>query len=139
MEFMNALYPTSERMRMLVGESNPAAIVMLNLLKFREKAEYADGRANTLNGRQAYGLYAEAMRGIVERVGGKFLFYGDIAGLVIGEIDDLWDSAALVQYPSSADFARIAMLPEVQTIGIHRAAGLKGQLLIRVAPTGMVL
>jgi hypothetical protein len=38
-----------------------------------------------------------------------------------------------VEYPSSAAFARIASSPEVTEIGVHRAAGLEGQLLIRVS------
>ncbi len=139
MEIMNALYPAPERMRMLIAEGDPTAIVMLNLLRFRELAEYSDGRSTTLSGREAYNLYGEGMREIVEGEGGKVLFYGDITGLIIGQIGELWDAVALVQYPSSADFARIAMLPEVQHIGIHRAAGLKGQLLIRIVSSGMAL
>ena len=36
----------------------------------------------------------------------------------------------IVEYPSRAEFFRIATSPEVQAIGIHREAGLAGQLLI---------
>ena len=35
-----------------------------------------------------------------------------------------------MEYPSRAAFQRIATLPEVQAIGVHREAGLEGQLLI---------
>ena len=139
MNVENALYPTRERMTAFGANGETSANALLNLLKVRDLAEHSDGRSSTLSGRQAYNIYGEAMRGIVEEAGGKFLFYGDVTGLVIGEIGELWDAAALVRYPSSADFARIAMLPEVQQIGIHRAAGLKGQLLIRVASTHIAL
>jgi uncharacterized protein (DUF1330 family) len=133
MNVENALYPTRERIGELMGDTTPDPIVMLNLLKFRARAEYPDGRKSDLTGRQAYNLYGEAMRKVVEREGGKFIFAAEIKSLVIGTVEDMWDIAALVEYPSSAAFARIASSPEVAEIGVHRAAGLAGQLLIRVA------
>jgi uncharacterized protein (DUF1330 family) len=133
MQVENALYPKRECVAALAAETDPAAIVMLNLLKFRDLAEYPDRRPTTLSGREAYTLYGDAMRRIVEETGGRFLFYGIINELVIGQVGELWDAAALVQYPSSAAFAHIATLPQVEQIGVHRAAGLKGQLLIRIA------
>jgi uncharacterized protein (DUF1330 family) len=133
MKVENAVYPNSGRVSALMSDSSAGPIVMLNLLKFRAKAVYADGRKTDLTGAQAYNLYAERMRTVVEREGGKFLFAGDIKSIVIGEVEDLWDIAALVEYPSSAAFAKIATSPEVGEIGVHRAAGLEGQLLIRVS------
>jgi uncharacterized protein (DUF1330 family) len=108
---------------------------MLNLLKFRERAAYQDGRDSDLTGRQAYDLYGASMQKVIEANGGQVLFGGDIASLVIGEVDDLWDTCVLVQYPSAAAFATIVTSPEVTEIGVHRAAGLEGQLLIRLTPS----
>ena len=104
---------------------------MLNLLRFREKADYPDGRSSDLTGRQAYDLYATAMQKIIEERGGRVVFGGDIASLVIGDVGELWDTCVLVEYPSAAAFAAIVTSPEVAEIGVHRAAGLEGQLLIR--------
>jgi len=132
MNVENALYPTRERIVELMGDSGTEPIVMLNLLRFRPRAEYPDGRKTDLTGRQAYNIYGEAMRKVVEREGGKFLFAAEVRSLVIGTVDQMWDVTALVEYPSSAAFARIASSPEVAEIGVHRAAGLEGQLLIRV-------
>ena len=133
MNVENHLYPTQDRIKTLMGDASGEPIVMLNLLKFRERAEYADGRATTLSGREAYQLYGTAMQKVVERHGGRFLFGGAISSLVIGEVGEMWDLCALVEYPSAAAFAKIATSPEVGEIGVHRAAGLQGQLLIRVA------
>ena len=36
----------------------------------------------------------------------------------------------IAEYPSRAEFQRIATSPEVQAIGVDREAGLAGQLLI---------
>jgi len=132
MNVENAVYPTPDRIAALMGNPSAEPIVMLNLLKFREKAQYADGRATTLSGREAYMLYGDAMRQVVEKNGGKFVFQGMIEQLVIGEVGQMWDIVAMVEYPSAAAFAKIATSPEVADIGVHRAAGLEGQLLIRV-------
>jgi uncharacterized protein (DUF1330 family) len=129
----NSVYPTSAQIAVLQSDLSPKPVVMLNLLKFRARAQYADGRKTDLTGAQAYGIYAEAMRKVVERGGGKFLFAGDVKYLTVGEVDSLWDIAALVEYPSAAAFVKIATSPEVAEIGVHRAAGLEGQLLICVS------
>ncbi len=129
----NALYPTADRIANLMAETSDQPITMLNLLKFREHAQYADGRASDLSGRDAYMLYGAKMQQVVEREGGRMVFSGEIMSLVIGTVEQMWDVAALVEYPSSAAFARIVTSPEVAAIGVHRAAGLAGQLLIRVS------
>ncbi len=133
MNVENAVYPTQERIAVLMATQGDAPIVMLNLLKFRAQAKYEDGRATALSGREAYMLYGEAMQKVVAKNGGKFLFMGTVSSLVIGTVDEMWDTVALVEYPSAAAFATIATSPEVAEIGVHRAAGLEGQLLIRVA------
>ena len=122
MNVENHVYPTQERVQKLMGDASGEPIVMLNLLKFRDKAVYADGRTTTLTGREAYQLYGTAMQKVVEKNGGKFVFGGDVASLVIGEVQDMWDLCALVEYPSAAAFAKIATSPEVSEIGVHRAA-----------------
>jgi uncharacterized protein (DUF1330 family) len=130
MKVENAVYPSADGIRALAQDSSPAKIVMLNLLKFRDKAVYQDGRTDDISGREAYQRYANAMTKIVEREGGRLLFSGRIAGLVIGEVEGVWDVAAIMEYPSRAAFQRIVTLPEVAEIGVHREAGLEGQLLI---------
>jgi len=128
----NAVYPTASRVEALMADDSGGPVVMLNLLKFRAKAVYPDGRATDLTGRQAYDLYAAPMQNVIEQGGGKVLFGGVIASLVIGDVEDIWDTCVLVEYPSAAAFAAIVTSPEVAEIGVHRAAGLEGQLLIRV-------
>ena len=130
MKVENAVYPTADGIQALARDTSSGKIAMLNLLKFREKAVYKDGRADDISGREAYQRYSNAMTKIVEREGGRILFAGRIAGVVIGEIEGVWDVAAIMEYPSRAAFQRIVTLPEVNEISVHREAGLEGQLLI---------
>ena len=133
MDVENAVYPTRECVEALMADASGEPVVMLNLLEFRDQAAYPDGRSTKLTGREAYELYAAAMQRLVEEQGGRFLFAGDVVSPVIGDVEDMWDACAMVEYPSAAAFAMIATSPEVAEIGVHRAAGLKGQLLIRLA------
>jgi uncharacterized protein (DUF1330 family) len=132
-DVQNAVYPTRSRLEALMADTSGEPVVMLNLLRFREKAAYPDGRPSDLTGRQAYDRYAAAMQKIIEERGGRVVFGGDIASLVIGDVEDAWDTCVLVEYPSAAAFAATVTSPEVAEIGVHRAAGLEGQLLLRVA------
>ena len=50
--------------------------------------------------------------------------------LVIGTAEEKWDTVAIVEYPSKEAFIEIATSVEVQGFGVHRSAGLAGQLLI---------
>ena len=130
MRVINHVYPTFEQIMPLAQDATPGPIAMVNLLKFRDRADYRDGRTTDASGREAYMRYAAEMGPIVEAAGGRFLFSGDVKGLVIGEVDELWDAVGIVEYPSRAEFHRIATSAAVQAIGVHREAGLAGQLLI---------
>ena len=50
MEFSNAMMPDEEHMAGFMEPDNGATIYMVNLLKYKEKAEYADGRNMELSG-----------------------------------------------------------------------------------------
>ena len=131
MKVENAVYPKGEQLTETVAKGVNAPIVMLNLLKFKAKAAYKDGRADTASGREAYNRYGAEMVQFVTAHGGRVLFMGEVKSLVIGNVEEMWDAVALVEYPSSEAFVKIAMSSEVAKFGVHREAGLAGQLLIQ--------
>jgi uncharacterized protein (DUF1330 family) len=130
MKVVNHVFPTFDQLMAVVQDPTPGPIAMVNLLKFRDRAHYNDGRADDISGREAYMRYVAQMGPIVEKAGGRFLFSGDVRGLVLGEVEELWDAVGIAEYPSRAEFHRIATSAEVQAIGVDREAGLAGQLLI---------
>jgi haloalkane dehalogenase len=136
MKVENAVYPSGEQLTETVTKGSNTPIVMLNLLKFKDQAKYKDGTVDGSDGRAAYNRYGMEMLQFVTENGGKVLFMGDIKSMVIGQVDEVWDAIALVEYPSSEAFVKIAMSPHVAKIGVHREAGLAGQLLIQVAQRG---
>ena len=131
MKVENAVYPKPEQMQALTEHKTEGPLVMVNLLKFRVKAEYKDGRTDDISGAEAYMRYVNQMKQLVEREGGRFIFAGQVKGLFLGEVEELWDAVGIMEYPSREEFMRIVSLPEVQEISLHREAGLAGQLLIQ--------
>ena len=133
----NAVMPGPEQAQAFFQSEANGPMVMVNLLKFKEKAEYPDGRNPEMTGRDAYLVYGAAVQKCLELVGGKGLFSGDVTGIILGEVEELWDMVALAYYPSPQAMMQMVALPEYQGIEIHRFAGLKGQLNIRTAALGM--
>ena len=137
MNVTNELLPTTPEQRKEMMKPGPdGPIFMVNLLKFKEKAEYEDGRSTELSGRDAYRLYAMKVMELLPQYGGKPVFFGDVTFLAVGQADELWDEVAVVMYPKRADMVRMSMSNEWREISAHRTAGLAGQLNIEtVAPT----
>ena len=122
-----AQYPTPEQIQELLEGPADMPVVMVNLLRFKERAGKPD---EGVSGVEAYRRYGEPMRRIVEERGGRFLWMGRIDAFVIGASDTPFDAVALVEYPSRRVFVEIVNDPRVREIGAHRAAGLEGQWLV---------
>jgi uncharacterized protein (DUF1330 family) len=122
-----AVYPTSEQIQQLLAGPQEGPVVMVNLLRFKPRADDSEG---DLSGEAAYRRYAEKMVPYVESKGGRVLWTGRVDSQVIGGGGDEFHMVALVEYPSRQAFVEIATDPYVQEIGAHRAAGLEGQWLL---------
>ena len=57
MKVENKVMPNEKQMEEFLEEGNDEPIFMVNLLKFKEKAEYPDKRETDLTGREAYAIY----------------------------------------------------------------------------------
>lgn len=136
MQVTNAVFPSMEQARAFFGSPEAGPFVMINLLKFKDKAEYADGSDADLSGAEAYARYGKAVQACLASVGGRQVYAGPVTGLMLGEVDELWDMVALAEYPSLAAMQAMISSAEYQAIEHHRKAGLAGQLNIRTSPIG---
>jgi hypothetical protein len=107
-------------------------IYMINLLKFKEKAEYKDGRETSLSGREAYALYGEIIEKHFIEIGGELIFKSKVTRITVGKVDELWDAIAIAKWPSKKVMGENMMPsdPELLEGYKHREAGLEGQLNI---------
>jgi uncharacterized protein (DUF1330 family) len=126
----NSVYPNEAQLKGFLEPGAEGPIYMVNLLKFKTHAEYADGRATDLTGEQAYNLYGSAVSKLLQEIGGGAMFSGTVERLMLGEVEELWDKVAIAMYPSRQAMLEMMQSPKMQEIGAHRAAGLAGQLNI---------
>jgi len=129
-----AIYPTPEQIAALLAGPDDAPVVMLNVLRFKPRA---DGPDEGASGEEAYMRYADAMREIVESSGGRFVWMGRVESVVIGDDGARFDVVGLVEYPSRRKFVEIATSDRVRDIGVHRTAGLESQWLIASKETSV--
>lgn len=131
MKVENEVMPGPEGLKAYLAGAE-APVCMVNLLKFKQAAVYADGRESDLSGRDAYQLYAQEMRKLVEGAGGRMIFGGLVESLLLGQVEDLWDAVGIVEYPTPRTMLEIASTDAFREIEVHRLAGLEGQLNIAV-------
>ena len=130
MKVENKVMPNEKQMEEFLEEGNDEPIFMVNLLKFKEKAEYPDKRETDLTGREAYAIYGAEVVKHLEKVGGKPVFGSDVIRLMLGEVEELWDQVAIAMYPNRKAMLKMISDPDYIESAQHRVAGLAGQLNI---------
>ena len=123
--------PTKEQIQALLDSDLEAPVVMLNLLKFAERAggDRGDGDSGQ-SGRDSYTRYGDRVRSMLEKVGGRILWQGRADSVVIGGDADNWDAVILVEYPSREAFIDMTSSPKYQEVSKDRTAGLADSRLI---------
>ena len=130
MKVTNSLTPNEEQLAGFLEEPGVGPIYMVNLLRFRDKAEYPDGSDADVSGRDAYARYGAAVAQLVTELGGGIVFVGEVSRLMLGEVEDMWDQVAIAWYPSRQAMLDMMQSEAYQAIHVHRDAGLAGQLNI---------
>ena len=133
MKYENAVTPSDAQMKGFFENDHGKPISMVNLLKFKDKAEYPEDHelhGTDMTGAEAYAIYGAAVTKIVEGLGGEMRFFGHVQRLMLGEVEELWDQVALAKYPSRQAMVDMMMSEEYNAIHMHRDAGLAGQLNI---------
>ncbi len=106
-------------------------ILMLNLLRFRDRADYEDDREAT--GAEAYAAYGRQSGPIFDRVGGRIVWRGTPETVLIGPQDERWDLIFVARYPTAGAFLEMVTDPDYQIAVKHRQAAVLDSRLIRLA------
>jgi len=120
-------------MRRITGE-----IVMLNLLRFREVADYSTSPelapSNTISGAAAYQRYIEHTLPFLHASGGEMLFLGSGGPFLVGPELEQWDLAMLVRQRSVESFLAFASNVGYLAGSGHRTAALQDSRLLPLVP-----
>lgn len=115
--------------------SRPAAedgpIWMVNLMRYRDRAAYADGRPSDLTGREADDLYAPLDS--LAAVGAEVVLFGEVESQLLGAAP-AWDRVAVVRYPTRRAFVEMQQRPEFQAHHVHKDAGMEHTIILGCLP-----
>ncbi|MFT5201225.1 MAG: hypothetical protein ACI9C1_000597 [Candidatus Aldehydirespiratoraceae bacterium] len=113
-----------------MSEADPnEPVVMLNLLRFRERALAGFG-VDEMSGQDAFWHYGTLNREAEVQYGSEPIWLGSAHRTVIGAED--WDLAILVSYPTRQHFIDKLADPTYQEIAKIRSAALEDSRLIEL-------
>lgn len=128
--------PNAQQLRALVEGEQKGPFHFLNLLAFKDKAEYPIDHtlaAEELTGSEAYDKYgAVAFEQVVKR-GGRLMTLATVEKQLIGS-DKHWDRIATMEYQHIDAFIDMIVDPEYRAALPHRDAGLKATEVIVTRP-----
>ncbi|MDR7128374.1 uncharacterized protein (DUF1330 family) [Algoriphagus sp. 4150] len=114
-------------------------VVMLNLLKFRKIADYANlekiRSIEVISGEEAYQLYMTGILPELEKAGSRIIYYGKCKNFLIGPDSEVWDAMLLVEHESVSKFMEFAQQEDYLKNAGHRTAALEDS---RLLPTNEV-
>ncbi|MGJ8669387.1 MAG: DUF1330 domain-containing protein [Oceanococcus sp.] len=121
--------PLREQFDAFKSLDRDSPILMLNLIRLHQNAQYADGRK--ASGREAYLAYGRETEPVFQAVGGSIFWRGDPQLVLIGPSEEHWDIAFIAQYPSAHAFMQMVTNPDYKVAVLHRQAAVDDSRLIR--------
>jgi uncharacterized protein (DUF1330 family) len=112
-------------------EVEDGPVWMVNLMRYRDVAEYSDGRDSTLSGREADDAYAPLES--LAAVGAEVVFFGDVETQLLGDLPP-WDRVAVVKYPTRRSFIDMQERKEFKEQHHHKDAGMEATIILGCQP-----
>lgn len=134
----NYVDPSPETFAQFKALNRDTPILMLNMLRFNDQAEYPQNHPfakESLTGKQAYGRYGKESGPVFARVGGQIVWRGDYEAMVIGPAQERWDAVFIARYPNAHAFLEMVTDPDYQRAVVNRQAAVATSRLIRLGET----
>lgn len=103
----------------------------LNLMKYRERAEYADGRETTLTGVEADDTYAPHEH--LRNVGSRVILTAPVTHQLVGD-DTVWDRIAIAQYRDRMAMVEMSSASDFAEAEAHKDAGMDFTIVMATFP-----
>ncbi|MFT6335683.1 MAG: hypothetical protein ACI86M_000775 [Saprospiraceae bacterium] len=128
---------TQESGRIFFTSDTVGPIVMLNLLRFKEIADFSScpelNPESPISGRECYKMYIKHTTLFLEEAGGQLLYFGNTQPYVIGPLEEKWDLMLLVKHTSKEEFLKFAINEEYLKIIGYRTAALADSRLLPIS------
>ncbi len=133
-ERISYLQPTEAAGRALFRRAIEGEVIMLNLLRFREVADYSAHprlKPDTpISGAEAFDRYIAHTMPYLKASGGQLMLMADGAAFLIGPEDERWDRAMLVRQSSVSSFMAFASNAAYLAGLGHREAAIEDSRLL---------
>lgn len=106
---------------------------MLNLMRYHEVAEYADGRDVAISGREADDIYSPVE--VLAAIGASPVFFADVDTQLLGDTPK-WDRVAVVKYPTRRSFVEMQAREDFKEKHEHKEAGMAETIVAGCLPIG---
>lgn len=125
---------TDESAMNLFARGISGEVVMLNLLRFREVADYSGfpelAPGQPISGREAFQKYIDHTLPFLQASGGDINFLGEGGKYFVGPQEERWDLVMLIRQESLNSFIAFAT-NEAYLVGVgHRSASLEDSRLL---------
>ena len=128
--------PTQESGAALFIRNISGEVVMLNLLRLRDVADYSNNPElspeSPISGKEAFQKYIDHTLPFLKRSGGELLLLGEGGEYFIGPSDEKWDLVMLVKQSSIQKFFSFASDPECMAGIGHRTAAITDSRLLPI-------
>jgi uncharacterized protein (DUF1330 family) len=129
----DGVHPSEKQIQQMMEDGPTGPMVMVNLLKYRDRAAYAPDKpeaAKNLSGRDAYQRYGAVAIQHVTKRGGAIVWGGPQRFVFIGGAEQEWDDVVCVKYPSRDAFLNMIQDADYLAVNYHRDAGLERTALL---------
>lgn len=127
---------TPEQGARFFSDADKGPVVMLNLLRFRDKADYSHAPElepqGGMSGAEAYAHYMQEIAPLLQASGGELIFAGEASHFLIGPEAEKWDKVLLVKQASRQAFMGFASDPAAQRATAHRTAAIADSRLLPI-------
>ncbi len=127
---------TEEAAKDFFSKKHTTPIVMVNLLRFREIADYSSSPElapeTEISGEDAYRHYMQAVMPMLSKINSEVIFSGKADQFLIGPLEEKWDAILLVKHLDMKDFLAFASDQSYLNIAGHRTAALADSRLLPV-------
>ncbi len=103
----------------------------LNLMKYRERAEYADGRESSISGMEADDVYAPHEH--LREVGSRIVMMAPVLHHLVGD-GHVWDRIAIAQYRDRMAMIEMSSNADFQKDEEHKEAGMDFTIVMATFP-----
>ena len=104
---------------------------MVNLMKYREVADYSGAGASAITGREADDAYTP--RESLAAIGATIVFAADVDTQLLGD-SPRWDRVGVVKYPTRRSFIEMQSRPDFVEKHVHKDAGMQQTIVMGCQP-----